>query len=146
MIARTAVALALLALASCQNTVALRNQTGVVLTSCPVVTTPPPPHRVCSGTLDDGQRVEIDTGGFNPLYWDPISKLGFIIQLDMSSTPQHILVRVYQYQVPPGQEEPGTGPTPINDYPFAIDPDGGKNVRIRAGPIDQQIPITFAQG
>ena len=116
MIARMAVALALCAATSCQNTVSLRNQTGVVLTYCPVVTTPPPPHRECSGTtLDDGQRVEIDTGGFNALYWDPISKLGFIIQLDTTSTPKHILVRVFQHQVPPGEEGPGTLPTSVNE-------------------------------
>ena len=96
-------------LASCgagDYTLTLRNRTEVDLVPYPVVTTPPPPHREAdpANTLAHDSEVQIDTTGFNPLFFHEGSMKGVVIQLGLDDDPAALRVVLFQYQVPPGQE------------------------------------------
>lgn len=144
-----ALALVLFGLGACASsyTVGLRNDTGADLTFCPVVTDPPPPHRIVSTrSIADGVREEIVADEFNPVYWDPISNLGILIQFDLEGDPAAVLVRVLQYVVPPGSEgsDPALQPTFVQEFFLDVDT-SKKNIGITAGPISQDIPVDFTQ-
>lgn len=140
--------LCLLAACHSDHQIELANKTGVALTYCPVVTDPPPPHRVVSQRVDQpGVVAQLDPDDFNPVFWDPVSNLGFAVQMSFDVDPHEILVRVAQYAVPPGQEgtDPAMQPTILADHHYEVDPDAGDTVQIKAGQIADQIPIEFTQ-
>ena len=142
-------ALFALVLTGCASsyTVGLRNDTGADLTFCPVLSDPPPPHRVVSTrSIPDGVREQIKGDGFNPVYWDPLSNMGIQVQFDLDGDPAFILVRVMQYVVPPGSEgnDPAQQPTLVQEFLLDV-VTSQKNIGISAGPIGASIPITFSQ-
>jgi len=87
-----------------------------------VVNTPPPPHREAdpAGTLAPGGTYAVDLGGFNPIFFDETRKNGIVLQLDLGGTPSAILVRLFDYQVPPGDEgtDPALQPTLLDERLF----------------------------
>ena len=90
-------------------------------TYAPVVTDPPPPHRVVSSTtVTDGNRIEIDTEEFNPVFYDKNSMMGVHVQIGLEDDPPAILVRVLQYTGPPDMSGPATRPDPITRTGFPI--------------------------
>lgn len=149
--------LACLALFACTTactvddyTLFVQNDTTVPLTFMDVVTDPPPPHREATRVLAAGLEAQIDLPDFNPLFWDPVSKLGCIIQIgvDQDDKFTDVLVRVYQYQVEPGQEgtAPGLQPTLIDEVYYSVDPDEDLlALRVKAGDVAANMPIEIKQ-
>jgi len=144
---RTAAALACLLASSCGATgqVVLENDTGATLTYCPIEAEPPPPHRECHARfLKPGARFSLDLEDFQPVYWEPLTSLGVIVQHDFELAPYGVLVGVYRYQVPPGRDagDPDKQPQKLAEYPMVLtDPD--QRVRIVLGNLADRIPVTF---
>lgn len=144
-------ALALLAaLAGCSArdwTVTYVNGTTVPLDYCVVVTDPPPPHRACTRKLQPGLAASVDPLDFNPVIWDPGSKLGTIVLMALGEEPPTVLVRRLQYQVEPGQEgnDPALQPALLEDLYLEADPDGNKEIQVVAGPIAEGYPVKLLQ-
>ena len=123
------------------------NETRAEVELYSIETSPPPPRRVASGTLvAPGTRFAVDTESFNPVFYDPQSKLGLILQMDFASDPPMILTRVMQYQVAPGTagSDPALQPVPVKDYPFTVDT-AKKDIFVEAGSVEFQMPITYSQ-
>lgn len=136
-------------LGSCASSykTALKNNSGAPLTYCPVEPNPPPPKRVVSNQIvTPPERFAFPADGFNPVFWDPVSGLAAQIQLSLDIDPPEILVRVLDYQVPPGQEgsDPATWPLPIQDYYMELDP-SLKIITVRVGLIADQMPVEIVQ-
>jgi hypothetical protein len=132
-----------------EHTLSLKNNSGAALTYCPVETSPPPPHRVVSTTVvDPTMRFQIDTEGFNPVFWDSVSNLGLAVQIGLELEPPEILVRVFQYQVPPGAEgaDPALQPQHIADYYYEVDPATDKvKIVVRVGDVALQLPVEILE-
>jgi len=140
----------LLAACATDHKLYLKNNTGVPLTYCPVVTQPPPPHRtVSSQVVAATGHFEIDIDGFNPVFWDPVSKLGVQVQMALADDPALILAVVLQYKVPPGAEgtDPALQPVALHEYPYEVDTEDDRyTIVVRAGAIsDQGLPVTFVE-
>lgn len=114
-----------------------------------VVTDPPPPHRVVTkDTVADGVRYDIAPDDFDPMFYDPVSKLSVAILFDWTQQFPIVLARVMRHVVPPGEQgtDPGKQPKLVKEYPFEVDAQSTKhNVEVKAGPIAQDMPITIQQ-
>ncbi len=145
-----ALLVALPALTGCSAadwSVEYENLTRVPLDYCVVVTTPPPPHRECTRTLQVDKVADVDPTDFNPVIWDPVSKLGTIVQMALGDDPPAVLVRLYQFQVEPGADggDPALQPSLIDEWFLEPDPDKKKLVEIKAGPISEGMKIKLQQ-
>ena len=124
----------------------LQNDIGRAITPYPVVTTPPPPHRVAdpSNAIGVGASGTVDVAGFNPVYiYPPLPQIagqpnGFIVQLDLESPDPTILVISYQYKVPPGEEQgdPANQPVAIAQFPFTGLEEGSYELVAGEGMLD----------
>ena len=126
------------------------NKTGSALTFMEVVTDPPPPHREPTRQLGHDKEAELGLPAFNPLFWDPVSKLGFAVQLAVGPDDvfTDVLVLVFQYQVQPGMEgsDPALQPVLQDQYHYEVDPDPKLlGVRVVAGLVSAGMPISFVQ-
>ena len=104
--------LALLVLPSCFSSgLRLRNQSGSELVPYPVVTDPPPPHRVADpgNAVPHNSATALDPQGFNPVFYtggitDDSKANTLQLQFALDQEPYSILARTLHSHVAPDQE------------------------------------------
>ena len=130
----------------------LRNDTPDLLVPYPVVTNPPPPHRMqADSPVFSGQLVEIDIEGFNPLFFapyitDPNRPNAVFVGLALATDDPPLLQwQLLHYAFPPDQvgSDPAKQPVVLRAETVEV-PNEDLVLRVSEGPSDQEPFVTWS--